>query len=431
MDMMVIEGGRTLQGSVRVSGSKNAALPLMAAALLAEGRTTLHNVPDLMDIRTMASLLRSLGAEVVRNDGDLEIEVRDETPIEASYDIMRTMRAGICVLGPLLARRHGARVSYPGGCAIGSRPIDLHIKGMVSLGAKVKTEHGYLECRVGRGGLTGREMYLGGAYGSTVLGTANVLMAAVMARGTTVIECAACEPEVVNLAEFLTAMGAQIEGAGTARLIVTGVKKLKATQWHTIPDRIEAATMLMAGAVAGGKVTVEGVRRDHLVAVLHKMNEMGIKVSHDGNGALTVTGRKRFRPVDVTTMPYPGYPTDVQAQLMTLLCLTDGISVVTEKVYPDRFMHVAELGRMGAEIRKENNTTIVHGVRGLSGAPVMASDLRASAALVLAGLVARGETEVRRIYHLDRGYENLDAKLIKLGAKITRKEQPAGEVLKD
>jgi UDP-N-acetylglucosamine 1-carboxyvinyltransferase len=430
MDMMVIRGGAPLAGTVRVSGAKNAALPMMAAALLAEGRTRLRNVPDLMDIRTMAQLLRVLGLEVTREGEDLLLEVKSDTPIEAPYDIMRTMRAGICVLGPLLARRRAARVSMPGGCAIGSRPIDLHLKGMVALGASAKVQHGYLECRATRG-LKGRDIYLGGPFGSTVLGTANVLMAATLAKGVTLIESAACEPEVQNLAQMLVAMGARIDGVGTPRLTITGVKELHAADVEIIPDRIEAGTLLMAGALTSGRVTVENVCWEHLMAVLAHMEEMGVKLQRTGERSITVTGRKRFRPVDVTTLAYPGYPTDLQAQLMTLLCLTDGISVVTEKIYPDRFMHVAELNRMGAEIRKENNMAVVHGVRKLSGAPVMASDLRASAALVLAGLVADGETEVRRIYHLDRGYENLDQKLRKLGAKISRREQPPGELPKE
>jgi UDP-N-acetylglucosamine 1-carboxyvinyltransferase len=426
MDMMVIRGGKPLEGTTRAGGSKNAALPMMAAALLAEGRTRLHHVPDLMDIRTMGVLLRALGAEVERKGSTLEIEVRSESDVEAPYDIMRTMRAGICVMGPLLARRRKARISQPGGCAIGSRPVDLHVKGLEALGARIGTRHGYLECAVPRG-LRGRELYLGGAFGSTVLGTANIMMAATLARGTTVIEAAACEPEVQNLAEMLVAMGAQINGIGTPRVEVTGVQRLKAVDFDVIPDRIEAGTLLMAGVATGGRVTVENARWAHLMAPLYKLREMGVKVTRDGD-AVTVVGRKRFKPVDVTTLAFPGYPTDLQAQLMALLCLTDGISVVTEKIFPDRFMHVAELNRMGADIRKENNMAVVHGVRRLSGAPVMASDLRASAALVVAGLIADGETEVRRIYHLDRGYENLDRKLRKLGADIRRKEQPAGEL---
>lgn len=427
MDMMVIRGGKPLRGTVQAGGSKNAALPMMAAALLADGPVRLRNVPDLMDIRTMAKLLRTLGVEVTRDEADLTLEVRDSSHIEASYDIMRTMRAGICVLGPLLARRGKARVSMPGGCNIGSRPIDLHVKGMQALGARARTEHGYLECAVGRG-LRGQEMYLGGPFGSTVLGTANVMMAAVLAKGRTLIECAACEPEVHNLAEMLVAMGARIEGLGTPRLEITGVKSLGGADVEVIPDRIEGATLIMAGAITGGNVTVSNMRWDHLMAVFHKLDEMGLRLSRDGNGGVSVTGRKRCRSVDVTTLAFPGFPTDLQAQLMAMLSLADGISVVTEKIFPDRFMHVAELNRMGAQIRKEHNVAIVHGVPRLSGAPVMASDLRASAALVMAGLVAGGETEVRRIYHLDRGYDRLDMKLKSLGADITRCEQPAGEL---
>ena len=427
MEMMVIRGGVPLGGSVRVGGSKNAALPMMAAAMLADGQTRIRNVPDLMDIRTMSRLLRTLGVEVVRQGRDLLVQVKDDRPVMASYDIMRTMRAGVCVLGPLLARRRSAVVSMPGGCAIGSRPIDLHIKGMTALGARIRVEHGYLDCQAARG-LRGCEMYLGGPFGSTVLGTANVMMAASLARGATLIESAACEPEVQNLARMLVTMGAEIEGIGTPRLRITGVKCLEATTFETIPDRIEAGTLLMAGALTGGRVTVENVRWDHMMAVLDKLSELGLRLRRNGDDTVTVVGRKRFRPADVTTLAFPGYPTDLQAQLMTLMCLTDGISVVTEKVYPDRFMHVAELNRLGARIRKENNMAVVHGVKKLSGAKVMASDLRASAALVLAGLVAEGKTEVRRIYHLDRGYENLDRKLRKLGARIVRKEQPSSEL---
>lgn len=427
MEMMVIQGGTPLGGTVRVGGSKNAALPMMAAAMLADGQTRIRNVPDLMDIRSMSQLLRVLGMDVHREGQDLLLEPKDDAPVEAPYDIMRTMRASICVLGPLLARRKAAVVSMPGGCVIGSRPIDLHIKGMQALGARVDVEHGYLRFRTGRG-LAGREIYLGGPFGSTVLGTANVMMAAVLARGETLIECAACEPEVQNLAHMLVAMGARIEGIGTPRLVIAGVKELQPTTFDTIPDRIEAGTLLVAGAIAGGRVSVENVRWDHMMAVTDKLAEVGVRVVRDGDQAVTVTGRKRFRPADVTTLAFPGFPTDLQAQLMALLSLADGISVITEKVYPDRFMHVAELNRLGARIRKENNMGVIHGVRRLSGAPVMASDLRASAALVLAGLVADGSTEVRRIYHLDRGYENLDTKLRSLGARIERREQPPGEL---
>jgi len=427
MKMMVIQGGTPLRGTVRVSGSKNASLPMMAAAMLARGKTRLRNVPDLMDIRTMSRLLRELGMDVVRTGRSLELEPRHEAPTEAPYEIMRTMRAGICVLGPLLARRRKARVSMPGGCAIGSRPIDLHIKGMKALGATVRVDHGYLDFRAARG-LAGREIYLGGPFGSTVLGTCNVMMAAALARGDTLIECAACEPEVQNLARMLVAMGARIEGIGTPRLRIRGVRSLEPVAFDVIPDRIEAATLLMAGIVTGGRVTVENARSGDLMAVLDRLADMGVRLRRDGNGAVTAVGRKRFRPADVTTLPFPGYPTDLQAQLTTLLCLTDGISVVTEKIYPDRFMHVAELNRLGARIRKENNMAVVRGVGRLSGAPVMASDLRASAALVLAGLVAEGTTEVRRIYHLERGYERLDCKLRSLGARIVRREQPKGEI---
>jgi len=418
MDAMEVTGGRRLEGRVRASGAKNAALPIMAASILADGPMRLRNVPDLMDIRTMARLLAALGVKVERDaGGDLLLECTSRRKSEAPYRIMRTMRAGICVLGPLVARRRKVKVSLPGGCAIGDRPVDLHLKGLRTLGAKLDIEHGYI---VGGGRrLRGAEMYLGGPFGSTVTGTANILMAAVLARGVTVIDCAACEPEVQDLCRVLIKMGAQIQGVGSPRLVIEGVEGLTGCEHSVIPDRIEAGTLLLAGAATGGDVTVEGARWNDLFALVHTLREAGAAVEHFDD-AIRVRARRRLKSVDVTTLPFPGFPTDLQAQMMATLTAADGISVVTEKIFPDRFMHVAELTRMGARIRKEGNAAVVHGARRLSGAPVMASDLRASAALVVAGLVAQGKTNITRIYHLDRGYEKIEQKLRRLGAKIRR-----------
>jgi UDP-N-acetylglucosamine 1-carboxyvinyltransferase len=419
MDAMVVTGGCRLKGRVRASGAKNAALPIMAASILAEGPMRLKNVPDLMDIRTMARLLGQLGVRVEREEssGDLLLESRSERRSVAPYSIMRTMRAGICVLGPLVARRGFAEVSLPGGCAIGDRPVDLHLKGLAALGARLDIKHGYIVARCRR--LRGTEMYLGGPFGSTVTGTANVLMAAVLAKGQTVIESAACEPEVQDLARLLVKMGADIQGIGSPRLVVEGVDGLGGAEHTIIPDRIEAGTLLVAGAATGGDVVVEGARWNDLFALVHVLRDAGAEVEHFDD-TIRVRARGTLRSVDVTTLPFPGFPTDLQAQAMAMLTKADGISVITEKIYPDRFMHVAELGRMGARIRKEGNAAVVHGTRRLSGAPVMASDLRASAALVIAGLMAEGRTTISRIYHLDRGYERIERKLAALGATIRR-----------
>jgi len=418
MDAMEVTGGRRLEGRVRASGAKNAALPIMAASILADGPMRLRNVPDLMDIRTMGRLLTVLGVRVEREPGgDLLLESVSTRKNEAPYRIMKTMRAGICVLGPLVARRTKARVSLPGGCAIGDRPVDLHLKGLRTLGARLDIEHGYIVGSAKR--LRGTEMYLGGPFGSTVTGTANILMAAVLAKGVTVIDCAACEPEVQDLCRVLVKMGAQIQGIGSPRLVIEGVDRLAGCEHTVIPDRIEAGTLLLAGAATGGDVTVEGARWNDLFALVHTMREAGAEVEHFDD-TIRVRSRRRLRSVDVTTLPFPGFPTDLQAQMMAMMTAADGISVITEKIYPDRFMHVAELTRMGARIRKEGNAAVVHGARNLSGAPVMASDLRASAALVIAGLVATGKTTISRIYHLDRGYEKIEQKLGGLGAKIRR-----------
>jgi UDP-N-acetylglucosamine 1-carboxyvinyltransferase len=428
MDAMVVTGGRRLQGRVRAGGAKNAALPIMATAILADGPMRLKNVPDLADIRTMGNLLAELGVRAVREaGGDLVLEVVDPDLVKAPYRIMKTMRAGVCVLGPLMARRGRAEVSLPGGCAIGDRPVDLHLKGLRALGGQLKVEHGYIFGESGR--LAGAEMYLGGSFGSTVTGTANVLMAAVLAEGRTVIECAACEPEVQDLANVLVKMGARIHGIGSPCLVVEGVDRLTGCEHTVIPDRIEAGTLLVAAAATGGDVVVEGARWDDLFALIHVLREAGIEVDHSDHTVRVRGGRRIIRSVDVTTLPFPGFPTDLQAQAMALLTTADGISIIIEKVFPDRFMHVAELNRMGARIRKEGNAAVVHGVDRLSGAQVMASDLRASAALVIAGLVAEGETVISRIYHLDRGYEKIEQKLMTLGAQIRRvKESEAVEL---
>ena len=418
MDKFVIQGGVRLKGEVTVSGSKNAALPILAASLLGDSPSTLRSVPDLADVRAMSNLLGDLGAEVTRDGGGaMTVVVKDESLSHAVYDRVRKMRASICVLGPLLAKRRYARVAMPGGCAIGARPIDLHLRGLRALGAKIELESGDIVATCDR--LKGADIFLGGPFGSTVLGTTNVMMAATLAEGTTMIESAACEPEVADLGGFLNAMGAKVTGAGTPRITIEGVEHLGGTEHTVIPDRIEAGTFIMAAAVTNGNVTVRNVRVDHLMAVVDKLREVGVDVERSGDG-VQVASARRLEPVDVTTQPYPGFPTDLQAQLTAVLTLADGNSAITERIFPDRFMHVAELLRMGANIRKEGPTVIVTGVKRLIGAPVMASDLRASAALVMAGLVAKGTTEVRRVYHIDRGYERIEQKLRALGANIER-----------
>jgi len=419
MDKLVINGGNRLKGTLAVSGSKNAALPIMSACLLAEGPSTLRGVPELADIRSMMELLSDLGVSAKRvGDGAMQLHVEDESHSHAQYDRVRKMRASICVLGPLLAKRKAARVSMPGGCAIGSRPVDLHLRGLKALGAEIDLDGGDIVATAKK--LTGANIFLGGPFGSTVLGTANVMMAACLAHGRTVIESAACEPEIENLADYLSAMGAQIQGAGTPRVTIEGVEELRGVEHAVAPDRIEAGTYMIASALTNGDVTLQNVRLDHMMAVVDKLRDIGVSVEAQDDNAAVVTSARRLEPTDVTTQPYPGFPTDLQAQIMALLCLADGNSAITDKVFPDRFMHVAELMRMGANIRKEGPTTIVTGVKRLIGAPVMASDLRASAALVLAGLVARGTTTVQRVYHIDRGYESIETKLRSVGADIAR-----------
>ncbi|HVW02778.1 MAG TPA: UDP-N-acetylglucosamine 1-carboxyvinyltransferase [Planctomycetaceae bacterium] len=416
--MFVIRGGMPLRGRVAVSGAKNAALPIMAAALIARGPTVLRGVPDLVDVDTLASLLQTLGVQVERSeDGALSLEARDESPFVAHYELVRRMRASVCVLGPLLARRKRACVSLPGGCNIGDRPIDLHLKGLAALGAEIRVERGYVLAEADR--LRGANIYLGGPFGSTVTGTCNVMAAAALALGRTTIEAAACEPEVVDFGRYLNRMGACIRGLGTPFVVIEGVDELHGAEHEIIPDRIEAATLMIAAAITRGDVEIENVEIGHMTAVLEKLREIGASLEmHDRSVRVRVPGT--LAPTDCIALPYPGIPTDVQAQLMALLTRTAGISVVTDKVFPDRFMHLPELVRLGARIRREGSCAIVNGVPSLSGACVMASDLRASAALVLAALAADGESVVRRIYHLDRGYDRLEHKLNHLGANIQR-----------
>jgi len=418
MDRFIINGGGKLKGTIRMSGAKNAALPIMAAALLADGESVLHDVPDLADVRHTADLLGELGVDVRRDEaGAMHLHVVDESASHAPYDSVRKIRASICVLGPLLAKRRAARVAMPGGCAIGSRPVNLHLRGLRALGARIELHQGDIVATADR--LKGADVFLGGPFGSTVLGTANVMMAAALADGKTTIESAACEPEIQDLGDFLNAMGGRVRGHGTPRVVIEGVEHLTGAEHAVIPDRIEAGTFILAGAITNGEVTLENVRVDHMMALVDKLSEVGVSVESD-SGDIVAHSARRLRPADVTTQPYPGFPTDLQAQLMALLCLANGNSAITEKIFPDRFMHVAELLRMGADIRKEGPTTIVTGVKKLIGAPVMASDLRASAALVLAGLVADGQTTIQRVYHIDRGYEHIETKLTALGADIRR-----------
>jgi len=420
MECYQIEGGIPLRGAVPVSGAKNAVLPIMAAALLTPEPCVIHRVPDLSDVRLMGEILASLGAQVSLAGGTLTIQAANLDG-HADYKLVRQMRGSFCVLGPLLARLGKAHVSLPGGCVIGSRPIDLHLKGLRALGASIAIERGYVCAQAPR--LAGAELFLGGRAGTTVLGTDNVMMAATLAKGVTVIESAACEPEVVDLAGFLTAMGAKISGAGSPFLTITGVNELHGAEYEVIPDRIEAATYAIAAAATNGEVAIQNARPDHLHAVVDKLREAGVEVERQGLELLVRRG-PRLVPVDVTTQPYAGFPTDVQAQMMVLMTLAPGISIITERIFEARFTHAAELARLGADIVVEGPSAIVKGGLPLSGARVMASDLRASAALVLAGLVAEGATVVRRIYHLDRGYERMDEKLRRLGANLQRLPEP-------
>ena len=433
MDMFVVRGGRPLRGRVKVGGAKNAALPIMAGALMANGPVILRDVPNLVDVATLSSLLTTLGMSVQRHaDGSLQMHVTDEEPIVADYELVRKMRASICVLGPLLAKRGRACVSLPGGCNIGDRPIDLHLKGLRALGANIFVDRGYVIAEARK--LRGARIFLGGSFGSTVTGTCNVLAAAVLAQGTTRIESAACEPEVVDFGNFLIAMGANIEGLGTPFLRIEGVEQLHGVDYQIIPDRIEAVTLMIASVMTGGDVTVENLDLTHLTAILEKLTDLGIPLTtstdcaQPGRCHVRVEAPRELRSAELSALPYPGIPTDVQAQFMAMLAVADGISVVTDKVFPDRFMHVPELVRLGAKIHREGQSAIINGVSTLRGACVMASDLRASAALVLAAMAADGETVVRRIYHLDRGYDHLEARLNSLGADIQRVDDTAANV---
>jgi UDP-N-acetylglucosamine 1-carboxyvinyltransferase len=420
MDKLVIEGGVPLKGTVAVGGAKNSVLPLLAACLLTNERCRIKNVPNLRDVNTMIKILRCLGAYVEFSNGEVVVEAKNLKNFTADYKLVSTMRASFCVLGPLLGRLKKAKVSLPGGCVIGVRPVDLHLKGLKALGARIDIQGGYIVAQTKW--LRGANIYLGGVCGSSVLATDNVMMAAVLAKGKTVIESAACEPEVIDLANFLNKMGAKIRGQGTPCIEIEGVRHLHGSDYQVIPDRIEAGTLILACAITKGDCLIKEAFREHLSALLDKLEEAGI-TAEDADGGLRIKPRKALKPVNITTLPYPGFPTDMQAQIMTLMSVTPGISIITEKIYPDRFMHVAELNRMGANIMREGPHAIVAGRKYLSGAPVMASDLRASAALALAGLVAKGRTEISRIYHLDRGYENLELKLENLGARIWREKE--------
>ena len=416
MDKIRIHGGHPLSGSIKISGSKNSALPILAATLLTRELCTVRRVPDLSDTHYMLQILKHLGAEVERASGTVTVAAVKIESI-APYDVVRKMRASVCVIGPLLGRCKEATVSLPGGCVIGDRPIDLHLKGFEALGSAVRVEGGNIKVFAPR--LKGAVTNLRGKFGPTVLGTDNVMMAAVLAEGTSVIEDAAQEPEVVDLANFLIKMGAKIEGAGTRRIIIEGVKELHGAEHDIIPDRIEAGTFLVAGAIGGKGVTIKRAEPKHLTAVMEALENCGFRVAAEDT-TVSVSPNGAAKPVELATEAYPGFPTDMQAQMCALLSTTHGQSSITENIFPQRYMHVAELKRMGAHMELEGATARIEGVDQLLGAPVMASDLRASAALVLAGLKAEGITEVSRVYHIDRGYEHLDEKLSELGAQIER-----------
>ena len=419
MDKLLVHGDSTLQGSINISGSKNASLPILASTLLSSQASIVRRVPDVSDTNYMLQILRALGAEVERSSGTVRVEPSTISP-EAPYDLVRKMRASICVMGPLLARVGRAKISLPGGCIIGDRPVDLHIKAMQGLGATVEMEGGDIVLSAPNG-LVGAEIDMRGKHGPTVLGTDNLMMAATLARGTTVIDSAASEPEVVDLADFLVKMGARISGAGTRRIVVEGVEQLKGVEHNIIPDRIEAGTFMVAGAMAGEGVTLKRVRADHLGAATDILEEAGHGVKFNPDGTeVHITPGASPKGCDISTAPFPGFPTDMQAQFTAMFATTPGISVVEDTIFPQRFMHCSEMKRMGAEIKVDGGSALIRGVTNLSAAPVMASDLRASAALVLAALRARGTTEINRLYHIDRGYEHIDEKLLQLGAKVER-----------
>ena len=419
MDRIIVEGGCRLAGEVTVSGSKNAALPILISSLLTADSCVYQGIPQLMDITTTLKLLAGLGVEVdndawARSAGDLALQADRVTNFEASYDLVKTMRASFLVLGPLLARFGRAHVSTPGGCAIGMRPVNLHLKGLAEMGATIEQIHGYIEAKAKK--LHGAKIYLDLP---SVGATENLMMAASLAEGTTIIENAAKEPEVEDLAAVLNKMGARVEGAGSDIICIEGVMSLRGVTHRVIPDRIEAASFVIAGALTGGDILVTGARAAHLDAFFIKLKEAGVELVATDR-SVRVNGNGKIKNVDVTTLPYPGFPTDLQAQMMVLMSVADGVSVITETIFENRFMHALELDRMGADIRLEGNRAVVRGVKELSGAQVMATDLRASVSLILAGLVASGTTEVSRVYHLDRGYEHIEQKLSKLGAAIER-----------
>ncbi|MCX7917012.1 MAG: UDP-N-acetylglucosamine 1-carboxyvinyltransferase [bacterium] len=417
MEKFVIEGGYKLEGEIEISGSKNASLPIIAASIMSEEKTILKHVPNLTTFPTMIKILNYMGVKTKFEDNTLEIDPSGIYQFTAPYEFVSTMRGSICLLGPLLAKYGKARFSMPGGCVIGPRPIDLHIKGLKKLGVLIENEEGYIIGKVDK--LKGNNIFIGGSFGSSVLATANVLCAAVLAEGETIIEYAACEPEIVDLANFLKKMGAKIYGEGSHLIRVEGVKKLKGVEYTIIPDRIEGGTYILAGYITRSRIKVNNIIPSHLFALFDKLEEAGLDIKYGENYFETIP-KETWKAVEVTTLPFPGFPTDLQAQMMSFLTLSDGISLITEKVFPERFIHVGELNRLGADITLDGSKAIIKGVKSLKGAKVMASDLRASAALVLAGLTAEGITEISRIYHLDRGYEKFEKKLSSIGAKIKR-----------
>ena len=422
MDIFRISGGSPLHGKVKVSGSKNSALPLFAASLLTDEETILDNVPDLSDVNFMAEILAELGADVTRMSSN-SWSIKPSSIVHyAPYELVRKMRASICLLGPLVARLKRAEIPMPGGCVIGNRPIDLHVRALEALGAKVELSGGIV--KVNGNNISGNSVFIGGRHGSTVTGTANAVMLAVLTPGCTILEGSACEPEITDLCHMLQAMGANIQGIGSHLLKIEGVEKLNGCKHRVIPDRIEAGTYVLAGAITGGELTIEGINAAHMGSFLDLLKTAGLNLDYQ-NQSIKISNKINLSPLEVVTLPFPGFPTDLQAQICALACITDGLSVITERVYPSRFMHVPELLRMGAHISIEGSSAIIRGAKRLTGAPVMASDLRASAALILAGLAAEGETWVQRIYHLDRGYETFEQKLQKLGAKVERLPESA------
>jgi len=413
VDKIIIVGGEKLRGDVQISGAKNASLPVMVSALLAPGWSTFLNVPNLVDIKTIKKLLRNLGAKI-EGEGTVRINTEDISKCEAPYDLVKTMRASVLVLGPLVARMGVARVSLPGGCAIGARPVNLHIKALQDLGAEVELKDGYVEAKARR--LKGATIYFDIP---TVTGTENIMMAACLADGTTLLKNAAMEPEVVNLANVLNGMGAKVTGAGTDIIRIDGVEKMHPVEAAVIPDRIEAGTFMIAVGMAGGDVRIMGCEPVHVEALTMKLRDAGMEITPFDGGIRTVA-KKKIKSIDITTLPYPGFPTDLQAQMMALMSVANGLSVITETVFENRFMHVSELMRMGADILIHGNSAMVKGIPKLKGAPVMATDLRASASLILAGLAAEGKTELSRVYHIDRGYQEIEKKFSAIGANIKR-----------